>query len=145
MTSKGVEFMAVSDFRVAAIGFVLLLFANRAPAQNTPASPDRPWHALEERSIASESKSFRGPRFTIDPAKTYTLAELIDLAEAHNPETRVAWENALRPGCGGGNRSQRIVSGDHRLGLIGRRSRGGSSRRAILPLDDSGVSRRRWN
>ncbi len=87
--------MAVSDFRVAAIGLVLLLFANRAPAQNIPASPDRPWHAREERSIASESKSFRGPRFTIDPAKIYTLAELIDLAESHNPETRVAWENAL--------------------------------------------------
>ena len=26
--------------------------------------------------------------------KTYSLAELIDLAEAHNPETRVAWEGA---------------------------------------------------
>lgn len=31
---------------------------------------------------------------TLDPAKTYTLAELIDLAEQHNPETRVAWEEA---------------------------------------------------
>ena len=30
----------------------------------------------------------------IDPDKAYSLAELIDLAEAHNPETRVAWENA---------------------------------------------------
>lgn len=30
----------------------------------------------------------------LDPAHTYSLAELIDFAEAHNPETRVAWERA---------------------------------------------------
>ena len=32
--------------------------------------------------------------YDIDSAKTYTLAELIDLAQSHNPETRVAWEAA---------------------------------------------------
>lgn len=32
---------------------------------------------------------------TIDTAKVYDLADLIDLAEAHNPETRIAW-NAAR-------------------------------------------------
>ncbi len=30
----------------------------------------------------------------MDPAKTYSLAELIDLAETQNPETRIAWERA---------------------------------------------------
>lgn len=30
----------------------------------------------------------------IDPQKRYTLAELIDLAQQHNPETRSAWEFA---------------------------------------------------
>ncbi len=29
-----------------------------------------------------------------DAAKTYALAELVNLAEQNNPETRVAWENA---------------------------------------------------
>jgi TolC family type I secretion outer membrane protein len=29
-----------------------------------------------------------------DPAKTYTLPELVDFAEQNNPETRVAWESA---------------------------------------------------
>ena len=29
-----------------------------------------------------------------DPAKIYTLAELVDIAEQNNPGTRVAWENA---------------------------------------------------
>src|SRR5438105_15515484 len=30
----------------------------------------------------------------IDPRKTYNLAELIDIAQRTNPETRVAWERA---------------------------------------------------
>ncbi|WP_263356755.1 TolC family protein [Acidicapsa ligni] len=32
------------------------------------------------------------PSWSIDPIKIYTLPELIDLAELHNPETRAAWE-----------------------------------------------------
>jgi outer membrane protein TolC len=36
----------------------------------------------------------REPAFNLDPAKTYSLAELIDLAESHNPETHFAWERA---------------------------------------------------
>src|SRR5262245_45157038 len=35
-------------------------------------------------------------RFTLDSTKTYTLSELVDVAEEHNPETRVAWEQAKR-------------------------------------------------
>jgi TolC family type I secretion outer membrane protein len=31
---------------------------------------------------------------TLDPAHAYTLAELIDVAEQHNPTTRVVWERA---------------------------------------------------
>ncbi len=31
---------------------------------------------------------------TLDPAKVYTLSELVNIAEENNPETRVAWENA---------------------------------------------------
>ena len=34
------------------------------------------------------------PPPTIDPMHTYSLAELIDLAQINNPETRVAWEHA---------------------------------------------------
>src|SRR2546422_11340636 len=30
----------------------------------------------------------------LDPGHTYSLAELIDLAERNNPQTRVAWERA---------------------------------------------------
>jgi outer membrane protein TolC len=33
-------------------------------------------------------------KFALDQSKTYSLSELIDLAEAHNPATRGAWERA---------------------------------------------------
>jgi len=73
---------------------VLLLFASRSLAQRAPVSPDQPWHASQERKIEADAKNLRDSRFNVDPAKTYSLAELVDLAEAHNPETRLAWERA---------------------------------------------------
>jgi outer membrane protein TolC len=63
-------------------------------AQSPPASPDRPWHSPEERQIANDAKRFRQPALRVESDKIHSLAELIDLAEGHNPETRVAWENA---------------------------------------------------
>jgi outer membrane protein len=72
---------------------VVLILAS-AFAQSPPASPVRPWHPPEERELANDVKRFRPPALRLDPGKTYSLAELIDLAEARNPETRVAWENA---------------------------------------------------
>lgn len=43
-------------------------------------------------TLASHSLAAAKPDF--DPAHVYTLSELIDYAESHNPETRVAWERA---------------------------------------------------
>ncbi len=68
-------------------------------AQSPPAFPDRPWHAADERQITNYGKRAGGPVVPIAPEKAYSLAELIDLAEAHNPETRVAWESALAQGA----------------------------------------------
>jgi outer membrane protein len=79
-------------FQTACLAF--LLYASRGACQAAPASPDHPWHSSEEREFAREAGSFRYPVFPMDPAKTYSLAELIDLAETQNPETRVAWERA---------------------------------------------------
>lgn len=39
-------------------------------------------------------KRFSLIEFGLDPAKSYSLADLIDLAETHNPDTRLAWERA---------------------------------------------------
>jgi outer membrane protein TolC len=63
-------------------------------AQSPPTSPDRPWHSSYERRIITDARGFHPPELRIEPDKIYSLTELIDLAEAHNPETRVAWESA---------------------------------------------------
>jgi outer membrane protein len=57
-------------------------------------SPNLPWHSSQENSICDEAKQVASEKFTVNAASTYSLAELIDLAESHNPETRVAWERA---------------------------------------------------
>jgi len=74
--------------------FASSIIARPLPAQTAPISPDRPWHSSDERKIASEAARLSESRLGIEPDRTYTLAELIDLAEAHNPDTRVAWERA---------------------------------------------------
>jgi outer membrane protein len=73
---------------------VLMATIGRSVAQSPPASPERPWHSSGERQIATEAQRYLPPPLRIDPARVYSLAELIDLAEEHNPETRVAWESA---------------------------------------------------
>jgi outer membrane protein len=80
--------------------FGILILSARALGQSAPPASDRPWHPSQEREIVNEGRPFRQPAFRIDSDKTYSLAELIDLAEAHNPETRVAWENAIGQAAG---------------------------------------------
>ncbi len=81
------------------IPIVILMAAIPLSGQAPPASPDRPWHTSDERQIINDSKRVRRLAFPIEPDKAYSLAELIDLAEAHNPETRVAWESARAQGA----------------------------------------------
>jgi outer membrane protein len=80
----------------AAVMLMLILShgASFALAQRAPVSPDHPWHGLAEARIESDAKNLPQSTLSFDPEKTYSLPELIDLAESHNPETRVAWERA---------------------------------------------------
>jgi outer membrane protein TolC len=57
-------------------------------------SSDKAWHSKAEQGLQRELASHPEPRYDLDPHRRYTLAELIDLAQRHNPETRVAWEEA---------------------------------------------------
>ena len=63
-------------------------------SQVAPPSPDRPWHSAAEPGLQAEGRSLRPPEFPLDYNRNYSLGELIDLAETHNPETRFAWERA---------------------------------------------------
>ena len=73
-----------------------LSLACSAPAQTAPASPEHPWHGSAEFSLKKDGGRVGGSRFSVDQSKTYSLSELIDLAEAHNPATRAAWEQIGR-------------------------------------------------
>src|ERR1700754_208476 len=69
----------------------LLLVAPRAHAQPAPPTPYRPWTPSgDERPVLAELS--RNSPFSLEGARTYSLAELIDLAQRHNPDTRAAWE-----------------------------------------------------
>jgi len=78
----------------ALIALILSQGASLALAQRAPLSPNHPWHGLEEARIEADARNFIEPGLSFDEEKTYSLPELIDLAESHNPETRVAWERA---------------------------------------------------
>ncbi|HKS30881.1 MAG TPA: TolC family protein [Chthoniobacterales bacterium] len=78
--------------------FVAIAVANAR--NDPPPSPDRAWlppslpnyeqELVGRRFNSAESAS----RVSINPGRVYSLAELIDIAERNNPETRVAWERA---------------------------------------------------
>ena len=64
-----------------------------ACAQTAPPAADHPWE-LPSGSPHQLKMPPRHPQFVPDPAQTYALADLVNIAEQNNPETRVAWENA---------------------------------------------------
>lgn len=71
----------------------LLVADGIAFAQKAPSVPDRPWDpaSVKQRlTVPARRPSDLVP----DPVRVYTLAELINIAEQNNPDTRVAWENA---------------------------------------------------
>src|SRR5947207_3765879 len=68
--------------------------------EESPRSPVRPWAPPALPSYEGELGQYQPTEAerrylpAIDPRKTYNLAELIDIAQRSNPETRVAWERA---------------------------------------------------
>ena len=90
--------------RVLAAGLRIILsavFTAAAHAQSgAPPSAQKPWRppnlGLYEAELSRGSADERrvAPLIGIDPRKTYSLPELIDLAERNHPDTRVAWERA---------------------------------------------------
>ena len=97
----------------AALGVVLMVngCATHRDDMVAPA-PDRPWTvpnttsysalaAGRAQAASASSLDAAGPP-EIVPGKAYELAELIDIAQRTNPETRVAWERAREAALGVG-------------------------------------------
>jgi outer membrane protein len=76
------------------LALIFLIGILDAHGQDMPANFAKPWHSDREVEFAQHLRDLREPPYATDANHTYTLAELIDLAETHNPETRVAWQSA---------------------------------------------------
>lgn len=76
------------------VGIAVSAGCRTSYAQSAPAVPDKIWHSKGEQGLGRQLTSYPEAKYDIDPQKEYTLAELIDLAQEHNPDTRVAWEEA---------------------------------------------------
>src|SRR5579863_8831042 len=75
------------------LAILLVVGCSVARGQQAPSTADRPWDA----SLAKPPMLAPGrpkPVVDVDPAKIYSLPELINIAEHNNPATRVGWENA---------------------------------------------------
>jgi len=75
---------------------LLLIFVHSSItyAQNAPPFLERQWLGPGEQQIKRDAERFQDSKPGIDGAKIYSLGELIDFAQSHNPETRFAWERA---------------------------------------------------
>jgi len=67
---------------------------------SAPSNPSAPWIAPDLSSISQPLKE-RAPS-EVESNKAYELAELVDLAERLNPETRAAWAHAKEAAAGVG-------------------------------------------
>src|SRR4051812_28721070 len=95
-TVRATQQLQSTGLRLARTARYLVIVAalSRSFAQSPPVSAARPWHSSEELETMRVSQSFHPLTVRIDSGKLYSLAELIDLAEAQNPATRVTWEKA---------------------------------------------------
>ena len=71
-----------------------VLLVSCAIAQDAPASWKRPWHAPQEQEIIRYAMAQSRGEPALDLPRVYSLTDLIDMAESHNPATRVTWERA---------------------------------------------------
>ena len=101
-----------SRFPVACVRTTILAFLSAAawaadPLQLAPPAPDKPWvipapeeaarrfgQSSERQWGKAASGALKENIAAVEPGHRYNLAELIDLAQRLNPETREAWEQA---------------------------------------------------
>ena len=72
----------------------VLAAAVRSWSQIAPASPDFAWHPPQERMLGAETRKLTSHVLPPSATSFYSLPELIDFAESHNPHTRLEWEKA---------------------------------------------------
>jgi outer membrane protein TolC len=86
--------MTTKDWLMTAALLLSAMLPASVIAQGTSPAPGIIWQPGGAQALAKESTAKPHDQISLAPNKTYALAELIDLAEQHNPETRVAWQEA---------------------------------------------------
>src|SRR5213593_2979831 len=92
------EVVVQTSFIVVAESLVIVGIA--IGRDDAPPAPVRPWAPPALPRYEGELRQYQPTEAerrnlpAIDPRKTYNLADLIDIAQRSNPETRVAWERA---------------------------------------------------
>src|SRR6201997_53447 len=77
-----------------ALSLVLVMRNSHGYGQSVPPSSARPWRSEHQAEFVEKLQNLREQPYAMEATHSYTLAELVDLAESHNPDTRVAWETA---------------------------------------------------
>ena len=88
---------SAASIAIALVIGMNVFYTSSSPADElsgikAPASPESSWQPPDLKDLAGILKAKAKP--DTDAQKEYELAELIDLAEYANPETRVAWDQA---------------------------------------------------
>lgn len=86
--------MKTTDWFLTIALLTLTAHSPRLIAQSAPPAPGAVWQPRGMQTLDHNLAAKPLEPVNPEPGRTYTLAELIDLAEQHNPETRVAWEEA---------------------------------------------------
>ena len=79
----------IVDLAAASMCLAIVLVSS-AIAQSAPVYRDHSWHSSDEQQFVRDATAEYIHEVPNNPVKTYSLAELIDMAESNNPETRVA-------------------------------------------------------
>ncbi len=77
--------------RKIVLSFYWIFTSMLSTAQNTPRNASQPW-SPSTGEIERLRSAVHSINTNVDLKHEYTLFELIDLAEKHNPETRAAWQ-----------------------------------------------------
>jgi outer membrane protein len=131
---------------IVALLAVTLCGCATSALQMAPPAPDRPWSptvdasgALTAAPASASTTSAQGyllppnpaagslPPAAVDTDRVYNLADLIDLAESTNPDTRIAWNDARNAALAAGIARSTYLPRISATALGGRQTSSGSS------------------
>src|SRR5450631_1800390 len=89
--------------------------------QLAPPSPNAAWSPPDAEKYKVAMPGIALPRSPIDSQRVYTLAELIDIAESTNPDTRISWEQAKQQAAALGVAKSQLYPQLAALAAVGQR------------------------